>query len=73
MKRFKCSLGFHDWYAVYPPLILMVKQGSLMETAAFQYVTVKRICVQCKHREEYLVKLSGKLAEWDVVQDRVAS
>lgn len=69
MKRFRCLLGFHDFYALYPPLILLVRKSTNMETAesmSHQYVTIKRICIFCKKREEYMVKLSGKLEQWDV-------
>lgn len=71
MKPLKCLLGFHDFYAMYPPLILLIKKSQIgeyaEETAPYQYVTIKRMCIHCKHREEYLIKISGDLRDWDVV------
>jgi hypothetical protein len=70
MKPLKCLLGFHDWFAIYPPLILVLKKSQVGDYAEQvppqQYITVKRICIHCKAKEEYMVKLSGKLEEWDV-------
>lgn len=76
MKPIRCLLGFHDWYAVFPPLILMVKRGPGVEYAEqaidYQYVTIKRICIRCKHREQHLITLSGDLSKWDVEKIREA-
>lgn len=60
--RLRCLLGLHDFYAIYPPLILVAK-----EKVEYQYITVKRICVFCKHKEEFIVQLSQRLQDWDVL------
>lgn len=64
-------LGFHDFYAVYGALIS--KQENLpanvveMFKEGQQYVIIKRICIRCKKKEEYIVQLSEKLQDWDVM------
>lgn len=73
MKRLRCLLGFHDYYATYHPLILAQKgtmqvvDFKILDVKNYQYMTIKRICVRCKKKEEYIVQLSEKLQDWDVL------
>lgn len=66
-------LGFHDFYATYGALIWKQKNLPANAVEMFkegqQYVTIKRICIRpdCKKKEEYIVQLSGKLQDWDVL------
>lgn len=75
MKSLRCLFGSHDFYAVYYPLILSqkgtvrIKDFKIMDLKNYQYITIKRICIRgnCKKKEEYIVQLSEKLQDWDVV------
>lgn len=75
MKGLRCLLGFHDFYATYHPLILAqegtirVADSKILNVKNYQYMTIKRICVRpdCKTKEEYIVQLSEKLQDWDVL------
>lgn len=57
-----CLLGLHDFFAQYPPLIMQATK----EQSRFQYVTIKRICIHCGKKEEFIIRLSGSLGEWEV-------
>lgn len=68
----RCRLGFHDFYAIYGPLIHKANlPPNVIEMfkKEDQYVIIKRICIRsgCKKKEEYIVQISGKLQDWDVL------
>lgn len=68
--RLRCLLGFHDYYATYTPLILDKEIPQNMVALfrdKFQYITMRRVCVFCKKKEEFIVQISGKLQDWDVL------
>lgn len=64
MRRIRCLFGLHDFYAIFVPLIVQAK-----EPTPYQFMTVKRICMMpdCKKKEEFIIQLSGKLQDWDVL------
>lgn len=61
IRRILCRLGLHDFYAIYPPLVLSGKDVK------YQYVSIKRICVYCKWKEEILIYLTTSLQQWNVL------
>lgn len=72
MKKLSCLLGFHDYYAIYGPLIYKANMPpNVIEIfkKENQYVLIKRMCIRsgCKKKEEYIVQISGKLQDWDVL------
>lgn len=48
---------------------MRVEDSKILDLKNYQYMTIKRICVRpnCKHKEEYIVQLSDKLQDWDVL------